>query len=360
MMKLQSNKNMRIYNCILGLILIVNLVMLYFRWVKYNSWLGSLSNPYVEYLFFFCFVASIILVLLCFLNSQSKLIFLVSFISIILSSVVFYSPISEKILIRDDMILPLPPSEYGLFGREASALYGSVVSLEKWDSFMYPDFSISYSGMTKINTGHIDIQEYNFEITAPDNRKRKIIWSAGTGDISPTYFVVGDKMYQLERSVREKDNAKLADNQMVISESNGDVFDYIIRPLVAGYSSLWPKENLDDITKDLGFLFKKSQGKSNQYFDFYVSDGFGPFRNVDLLISKTDSQKKLLSFEIDPSTNISNKSIFTLYPKAILTVTEPNNQVHSYIKEKEQWGNISFGFNDKDVLTSIVFDSTEM
>lgn len=85
---------------------------------------------------------------------------------------------------------------------EHAADYGRW-ELYSVESFLkYPDFNLYYKGTTKgaLYPGESTRRmgaEYNF-VAQSNDQKVDVVWSAGTGDIGPTFFTLGKKTYVLE------------------------------------------------------------------------------------------------------------------------------------------------------------------
>ncbi len=240
-----------------------------------------------------------------------------------------------------------------------SIQYGEIISFSQNQALQFPDFSIRYLGNTSKKfdlNPKLKFTYYNFAVTALDNRERTLRWSSGTGDIAPKSFVVGNKTYQLELKYVEKYDRRLTDNEMVISLSESDISKYLFQ-LIAGLSLL-PQHDLDTLTSALGFSFKETES-SNQDTQVFTSDGFSPISRATLHISRNHLERKLLMFEIDVATNISDKAILERYPDAQIDLQSPNDSTYTSFSVSKSWGEIRFGFNRNNILTNIDLDSTK-
>jgi hypothetical protein len=107
---------------------------------------------------------------------------------------------------------------YGASGEKAS--YGTPVKYGAGKKIEFPDFTIEYVGERRVSSPAYSrgFLYYDFKVMT-GNIEKTISWTAGTGDIGPTEFEVGDKHYQLE--LRRSDKfGKLNDNELVIGRAN--------------------------------------------------------------------------------------------------------------------------------------------
>lgn len=237
--------------------------------------------------------------------------------------------------------------------------FGEIISFKENEKLQFSDFSIQFLGTTnqKVDSNpNLNFVYYNFIIKDSDGRKRNLNWSSGTGDIGPAIFVVKNKVYQLELKYSEKDNKWLKDNELVISESNIEISKYLFQTIAR--LSFFQKYTLSGLENALGITFTKTEN-SNQYFDIFESDGFSPFSHAEVRINKSDAAKKLLILNTDQNIAVTKQIILTHYPSAQLSVHQPNDPIRSSLVVTDSDEKISFGFDKNEVLTSIVFDTTE-
>ncbi|OHA80391.1 MAG: hypothetical protein A2675_01340 [Candidatus Yonathbacteria bacterium RIFCSPHIGHO2_01_FULL_51_10] len=104
--------------------------------------------------------------------------------------------------------------------------YGEITAFHKNEVLQFPDFRVSYLGETdkKVDFNpNLNVVYYNFSITDSSGNEEMLVWSAGTGIVSPKDFVVRDRSYQLELKYSTKDNKKLTDNELIISLANDTI-----------------------------------------------------------------------------------------------------------------------------------------
>lgn len=240
-----------------------------------------------------------------------------------------------------------------------NAKFGEVISFKENKEIQFPDFSIQFLGTTnqKVDFNpNLNFTYYNFIIKGSDGRKRNLGWSSGTGDIGPEIFVVNNKVYQLELKYSEKDKKWLKDNEMVISESSLEISQYLFQ--TTARLSFFQKYTLSDLESALGITLTKTEN-SNQYFDTFESDGFSPFSHVEVRINKSSPAKKLLILDVDKNIVVTRQIILTHYPNAQLSVHQPNDPTRTSLVITDSNMKNSFGFDENEILTSIVFDTTE-
>jgi hypothetical protein len=95
--------------------------------------------------------------------------------------------------------------------------YGSKVRFRTDRVVRYPDFQVTYVGKR-----HVAPPQYprgwwtfDFKVRGKDG-EQTVSWSAGTGDIGPTRFVVNGAQFQIELSRSDK-LGQLRDDEMVVS-----------------------------------------------------------------------------------------------------------------------------------------------
>ena len=80
--------------------------------------------------------------------------------------------------------------------------YGEKVSYADGKELKFPDFSIKFTGKREVSkdaNSPLKMTFYDFEV-AKGEKKEKISWSSGMGDIAPTVFEFGGAKYVLELS----------------------------------------------------------------------------------------------------------------------------------------------------------------
>jgi len=79
--------------------------------------------------------------------------------------------------------------------------YGEKVSYSAGKELKFPDFSIKFVGKREVSKENSPVKMtfYDFE-AAKGEKKQKISWSSGMGDIAPTVFEFDGAMYVLELS----------------------------------------------------------------------------------------------------------------------------------------------------------------
>jgi hypothetical protein len=80
--------------------------------------------------------------------------------------------------------------------------YGERVSCADGKEIKFPDFSIKFTGKREVSkdaNSPLKMTFYDFE-AAKGDKKEKISWSSGMGDIAPTAFEFGGAKYVLELS----------------------------------------------------------------------------------------------------------------------------------------------------------------
>jgi hypothetical protein len=102
---------------------------------------------------------------------------------------------------------------------QADIRYNAKVPYREGAALAFPDFSLVYKGTTKAAPpkGLHAWSIYQFVVTAKGG-EQKISWSAGTGDIGPTSFQVGNRHFLLELS-RSDALGKLNEGELVVREA---------------------------------------------------------------------------------------------------------------------------------------------
>jgi hypothetical protein len=106
------------------------------------------------------------------------------------------------------------------YATSEKASYGTRVKYRVGQKIQFPDFTIEFVGERRQSspTYPRGFLCYDFKVSSGKTEKT-VSWSAGTGDIGPVEFEVGDKHYQLE--LRRSDKlGKLKDNEFVIWQAN--------------------------------------------------------------------------------------------------------------------------------------------
>jgi len=106
------------------------------------------------------------------------------------------------------------------YATSEKASYGTRVKYQARQKIELPDFTIEFVGERRESspTYPRGFLYYDFKVSRGYIVKT-VSWSAGTGDIGPVEFEVGDKHYQLE--LRRSDKlGKLNDNELVIWQAN--------------------------------------------------------------------------------------------------------------------------------------------
>jgi hypothetical protein len=106
--------------------------------------------------------------------------------------------------------------------------YGSKVAMAENSSVDYPDFTLTYKGITKntakfSNGNSFTFTNYNFEVRE-DNKTKMIKWSAGTGDIGPWDFNIKGQTYWIEKIAKnmQKDYGDY-DNGNILKLKEGEI-----------------------------------------------------------------------------------------------------------------------------------------
>lgn len=96
------------------------------------------------------------------------------------------------------------------------AHYGEKVTFAKGSPITFADFTAAYLGeKTQPAPGGRMMSSHEFEIDDGEAKKR-VSWSSGMGDISPSHFKAAGKDWLLELRISDK-LGKLQDNEMVVS-----------------------------------------------------------------------------------------------------------------------------------------------
>lgn len=166
-------------------------------------------------------------------------------------------------------------------------------------------------------------------------------------------FIGAAKSRQTQQLISQKPMPTPNSNSETAPQPRGNSAQQIFQ-LVSQLSS-FPQLELNALSavSDLSFL----ETSSNELFSIYESKGNGLIRHAEIRIKKEDASKKILIIDIDPQTGISKRAVLEKYPDVTVVVNEPSSPVRVYNRIKQPWGTISFGFNDNNVLVSIVFDS---
>jgi hypothetical protein len=87
---------------------------------------------------------------------------------------------------------------------EPKVSYGAKIIIAENSSIEYPDFTLTYKGITERAAEFPDGSRgfiftiYNFEVKKGNDTKT-IKWSAGTGDIAPQNFTFNGQNYSIEK-----------------------------------------------------------------------------------------------------------------------------------------------------------------
>lgn len=111
------------------------------------------------------------------------------------------------------VILPTPDRQAQTI---ASAPYATKVSFKKGVLLRFTDFDLTYLGERRESStlyphGFL-FHDFKAEHAA---ETVKVAWSAGTGDIGPSVFIIGWKKFQLELKRSDK-LGKLKDDELVV------------------------------------------------------------------------------------------------------------------------------------------------
>ncbi len=107
----------------------------------------------------------------------------------------------------------------GCTGSSRAADYQSKVAYKKGVAVKFPDFALTYLGERRVSSPKFPrgfVYE-DFRVEAAGNTQT-VSWSAGTGDIGPTFFKVGSKNFALELSRSDK-LGRLNEGEVVISRA---------------------------------------------------------------------------------------------------------------------------------------------
>ena len=98
-----------------------------------------------------------------------------------------------------------------------AAPYGSKVRFSSARTLRFPDFEMTYTGKRHVVPPQYPRGwwTYDFQVRGKAD-EQTISWSAGTGDIGPTRFVVNGTQFQIELSRSDK-LGRLRDDEMVVS-----------------------------------------------------------------------------------------------------------------------------------------------
>jgi hypothetical protein len=106
------------------------------------------------------------------------------------------------------------------------AEYGKVYTFDENTILEFPDFTITYMVITQkeFEAYGRSFTYHDFLVTDHSGNQQKIDWSSGLGEISPTFFTVGNIAFLLEMQGSMVANVKLADNEIVVSRRNSYKF----------------------------------------------------------------------------------------------------------------------------------------
>ena len=97
-----------------------------------------------------------------------------------------------------------------------AAEYGLVYPFRTGAVLRYPDFTLTYIGERRVSSDVFanGFLNHDFSVSTTSDTNT-ISWSAGTGDIGPTAFVVGSERYLLELE-RSDTLGDLPENSLVV------------------------------------------------------------------------------------------------------------------------------------------------
>ncbi|MEZ4870203.1 MAG: hypothetical protein R3C14_53230 [Caldilineaceae bacterium] len=96
-------------------------------------------------------------------------------------------------------------------------VYGAKVPYALHQPLTFPNFTLEFLGQREVSASPQfprAIRVYEFKVTQ-DTQSQIITWSAGTGDIGPTQFVVDGQTYWLELRLSDK-LGPLAEHELVV------------------------------------------------------------------------------------------------------------------------------------------------
>jgi hypothetical protein len=123
-----------------------------------------------------------------------------------------------RVIVRTLLILHLSAlAACSAAGSSNTAAYGSKVEFSAGRTLRFPDFELTYMGKRHVTSPPYPRGWWIHDFKVRSNGDEQTVsWSAGTGDIGPTRFIVNGTQFQIELSRSDK-LGKLRDDEMVVS-----------------------------------------------------------------------------------------------------------------------------------------------
>jgi hypothetical protein len=114
---------------------------------------------------------------------------------------------------------------------QAPPNYGLKIRYVVGQPLNFPDLSLEFIGQRKVDTSPEyprGFTYYDFKVRQ-GNQEQLVSWSAGTGDIGPTFFEMAGQSYQLELAASDQ-LGRLAEDELVLWKLPGQVLALTTEP----------------------------------------------------------------------------------------------------------------------------------